>query len=392
MKTSRLRTILLLSLLSFLTFGQAPKEALPYFAEPSISPDRAEIAFVSGGDIWTVPTGGGEARLLVAHSANESRPIYSPDGKKLAFISNRTGAGDIYVLTLATGDLKRMTFDDSNDQLDGWSRDGRWIYFTSSSKDIAGMSDIFRVSNEGGTPMQVSGDRYASEFFAAPAPDGKTMAFAARGIGAGQWWRKGHSHIDESELWLLNDGGKYEQVTERGAKNQWPMWSADGKTLFFTSDRSGAQNLWSKAIGGLSEGAPRGAKQLTKFTSGRVLWPTISYDGKTIVFERNFGIWKFDTASGQASEVPITRRGAQAGPSIEHLALTNGFQDLSLSPDGKKVAFAVRGEIFAASSKDGGDAVRVTRSVSAESDVVWAPDSKRIAYVSERDGAPHLFL
>lgn len=382
---SHLRNALLLSLLSISTFGQASKESLPYFAEPSISPDRTEVAFVSGGDIWTVPAAGGDARLLVAHSANESRPIYSPDGKKLAFISNRTGNGDIYILTLATGDLRRLTFDDSNDQLDGWSRDGKWIYFTSSSKDISGMNDIFRVGSEGGTPMQVTADRYTSEFFAAPSPDGKTLAFAARGNSAGQWWRKGHSHLDESELWLLNDGGKYEQLTERGAKQQWPMWSADGRTLFFTSDRSGAQNLWAKPVNAQ-------AKQLTKFTSGRVLWPTISYDGKTIVFERNFGIWKFDTASGQTSEIPITRRGAQAGPSIEHLALTNGFGDLALSPDGKKVAFAAHGEIFAASSKDGGDAVRVTRSVAAESDVVWSPDSKRIAYVSERDGAPHLFL
>jgi len=385
MKKSRVRIIVLLSLLSFIAFGQAPKESLPYFTEPAISPDRAEIAFVSGGDIWTVPTAGGEARLLVAHPANESRPQYSPDGKKLAFISNRTGGGDIYVLTLATGDLRRLTFDDANDQLDGWSRDGRWIYFTSSGKDIAGMNDVFRVNSEGGTPMQVSGDRYTSEFFSTPAPDGKTLAFAARGNSAGQWWRKGHSHLDESELWLLHDGGKYEQVVERGAKSQWPMWSADGKTVFFMSDRSGAQNLWSKAINGQ-------ARQLTKFTSGRVLWPTISYDGKTIVFERNFGIWKFDTASGQATEVQITRRGAPIGPSIERLTLNNGFQDLALSPDGRKIAFVARGEIFAASSRDGGDAVRVTRTVAAESDVVWSPDSKRIAYVSERDGAPHLFL
>ncbi|HMX29170.1 MAG TPA: peptidase S41, partial [Blastocatellia bacterium] len=296
MTKSRVRLVVLLSLLSFVAFGQASKEALPYFAEPSISPDRTEIAFVSGGDIWTVPANGGDARLLVAHPANESRPIYSPDGKRLAFVSNRTGGGDIYVLTLATGDLRRLTFDDGNDQLDGWSRDGRWIYFTSSGKDISGMNDILRINSEGGTPMIVTGDRYTSEFFAAPSPDGKSLAFAARGNSAGQWWRKGHSHLDESELWLLNEGGKYEQLTERGAKQQWPMWSADGRTLFFMSDRSGAQNLWSKVIGGQ-------AKQLTKFTSGRVLWPTISYDGKTIVFERNFGIWKFDAATGQTSEV-----------------------------------------------------------------------------------------
>ncbi len=359
--------------------------SLPSFAEPAISPDRSEIAFVSGGDIWTVSSAGGEARLLVSHPATESRPLYSPDGRKLAFISNRTGNGDIYVLAFESGDLKRLTFDDANDQLDGWSRDGRWIYFTSSSRDISGMNDLFRVSVEGGTPMQVSADRYASEFFSAPSPDGKAVVFTARGIAAGQWWRKGHSHLDESEIWLMRDASTYERVTEGGAKEMWPMWSADGAGIFYVSDRNGSQNIWTKSL----TGQPR---QVTKFKDGRVLWPNISYDGKAIVFERDFAIWKLDTASGQASEVPITRRGAPAGPSVEHLRLTDQIQELALSPDGKKVGFVVRGEVFAASAKDGGDAARVTTSPSSESQIAWAPDSRRMAYVSDRDGAAHVFL
>jgi Tol biopolymer transport system component/C-terminal processing protease CtpA/Prc len=130
---------------------------------------------------------------------------------------------------------------------------------------------------------------------------------------------------------------------------------------------------------------------VTRFKDGRVIWPNISYDGRTIVFERNFSIWKLDTASGQASEVPITTRGAPAGPAIEHLRLNDQIQELALSPDGKKVAFVVRGEVFAASSKDGGDAARVTNNPAAESQIAWAPDSKRLVYVSSRDGTPHIF-
>src|SRR5215468_3017610 len=79
--------------------------------EPALSPNHQEIAFVSGGDIWVVPAAGGEAHLLVSNPATESRPIYSPDGKQLAFISTRTGNGDIYILQLASGELKRITFD-----------------------------------------------------------------------------------------------------------------------------------------------------------------------------------------------------------------------------------------------------------------------------------------
>jgi Tol biopolymer transport system component len=83
-----------------------------YFTEPAISPDRSEIAFISGGDIWAVPAAGGEARLLLSRPANESRPFYAPDGRRLAFVSNRTGGGDIYLLTLASGEVTRLTFDD----------------------------------------------------------------------------------------------------------------------------------------------------------------------------------------------------------------------------------------------------------------------------------------
>jgi len=383
--------------------ANAPVDSVPSFAEPALSPDRSEIAFVSGGDIWTVAAAGGEARLLVSHPANESRPLYAPDGRKLAFISNRTGGGDIYVLSFDNGDLKRLTFEDTNDQLDAWSRDGRRIYFSSASRDIAGMNDLFRVSIEGGTPMQISADRYATEFFSAPSPDGKALALTARGNASGQWWRKGHSHLDECEIWLMRDisANNYEQLTESGGKNMWPMWSADASTIFFVSDRNGAQNIWSTSVKGSSSndgkdspqnrrgrGGSAEARQITRFKDGRVLWPNISFDGRAIVFERNFAIWKLDTATGQTSEVPITRRGASAGPSVEHLRLTDQIQELALSPDGKKIAFVLRGEVFAASAKDGGEAARVTNSPWNESQIAWAPDSRRLVYVSDREGAP----
>ena len=367
--------------------GSQPADGLPYFTEPAISPDRSEIAFVSGGDIWTVAAAGGEARLLVSNPANESRPLYSPDGRRLAFISTRTGGGDIYTLTFQTGELKRLTFDDALDQLDGWSRDGRWIYFSSSSRDISGMNDVFRVSADGGTPLEVSADRYTSEYLSAPSPDGHGLAFTARGVALTQWWRKGHSHLDECEIWVRREAtpATYERLTEGGAKEMWPMWGADGRDMFYVSDRSGAQNLWART----AAGQPR---QVTQFKDGRVLWPNISYDGKLIVFERNFAIWKFDTATNQAAEVPITRRGAPAGPAIEHIRLTDQIQEMALSPDGKKVAFIVRGEIFAASAKDGGDAARVTTTAANESQVVWSPDSRRLAYVSDRNTASNIFM
>jgi tricorn protease len=383
---SRFALVAFIFLTAFCAGASPQTTSQTYFTDPSVSPDGSEIAFSSGGDIWTVASAGGEAHLLVSHPATESKPLYSPDGKRLAFVSTRTGNGDIYVLTIDTGDLKRITFDDSLELLDAWSTDGRWLYFSSATMDVGG-PDLFRVSSDGGTPMQVSAEVYTSEYHAAPTHDGSAVAFTGHGLGGNQWWRKGHSHIDESEIWLMHFGAKpsYEQISEGGAKEMWPMWSKDDRTIYYVSDRSGAQNIWAKDLNGKSH-------QVTQFKDGRVLWPTIGVDGKSIVFERNFQIWKLDTASGRAGAVSIVRRGAPAGPAIEHLRLTDQISEIALSPDGKKIAFIVRGEIFAASSTDGGDAARVTFTPAQESQMAWAPDSRRLVYASDRDGASHLFL
>jgi tricorn protease len=373
----RLRALVFLMLFSGgMVLGQTP---LPSMSDPAISPDGKEIAFASGGDIWTVAASGGEAHLLVTHPATESRPLYSPDGTRLAFVSTRTGAGNIYVLTLATGELMRLTYSDRPDALDAWSHDGKWIYFTSAVNDVAGQGDIFRVPVAGGMALEVSRERYLNEFESAPSPDGQMIALMAKGLSNSQWWRNGHAHIDETEVWLkpIAEGGRYQMLLKADAKHAWPMWSSDGKTLFYMSDASGAENIWAVPVA-----TPESAKALTHFKDGRVLWPSIGDGGKTIVFERNFTIWKMDTATGKAERVPITLRGVPASPGITHVNETN-FSKLALSPDGKKIAVLAHGELFAASAKDGGEAQRLTHTATAESDPVWSADSKRLVYRSE---------
>jgi tricorn protease len=369
-----------------LTCAAAMAAGVPYLTQPALCPTRPEIAFVSGGDIWVVSAKGGEAHLLVSHPADESRPLYSPDGNRLAFISTRTGGGDIYVLNLPTGDLKRLTYDDHLEQLDAWSRDGKWIYFSTGAYDVGGKNDLYRVSAEGGTPMPVSADRFTNEFQAAPAPGGSLLAFAARGNGDSQWWRLGHSHLDESEIWLRKEASPavYEKLVDLNGRNVWPMWTPDGKQLYFMSDRSGVQNIWFLPLGGKP-------KQVTRFTAGRVLWPSIGYDGKAIVFERDFKIWQLDTKNGEAYALPITLVGSAASPGITHLALSQ-FTDLDLSPDAKKIALVAHGEVFAAAAREGGEALRVTHTPGPESAVAWSPDSTRIAYLSQRDALTHIYL
>ncbi|MBW8811788.1 MAG: PD40 domain-containing protein [Caulobacterales bacterium] len=371
----------LLSLAALLLVASAAQAApRPTLAEPALSPDGAEIAFVSGGDIWTVPAAGGVASLLVTDPATEGRPLYSPDGKELAFTSTRNGSANIYVLTLATGALRRITWSDANEQLDGWSRDGKWLYFSSAANDVGRQNDVFRVATTGGTPLEVSRERYLNEFNSAPSPDGQSLALMAKGISSTQWWRNGHAHIDEAELWLkgLAAGAPYRKLLAGPAKRLWPMWRPDGKALYFMSDDGGAENIWRL---GLEPGAR--PQPVTKFTAGRVLFPSIAYDGRAIVFEREFQVWKLDLATGTAAPVPVQLRGAPSAAGERRVTETT-FRDMAVSPDGKKLALIAHGEVFAAPAKDGGPAQRITDTPGAESDLAWSPDSRKLAFVSER--------
>ena len=370
--------------------GQKPAP-LPSLSQPALSPDGKEIAFVAGSDIWTVPAEGGEAHLLVSDPAEESRPLYSPDGTRLAFMSTRTGGGDLYVLTLASGHLQRITFSDAASNLDAWSHDGQWLYFTSSATDVGGQGDIHRVRATGGTPLEVSHERYLNEFEASPSPDGSEIALVAKGISNSQWWRDGHAHIDETEIWLkpIHGEGGYRKLVSADAKHAWPMWSPDGKALLFMADHSpdggpGHENLWE------ADTASGAERQITHLSGGRLLWPSLSYDGKTVVFERGFAIWKADAHSGKAEKVNISLRGLPSGPGLTHAAITQ-WSGLTLSPDGKKIAVAGHGEIFATGAREGGDAQRLTHTASGEFDPQWTSDSTKVVYRSERDGGSTLY-
>ena len=365
--------------------GAQTPMARPSYAEPSLSADGGSIAFASGGDIWEVPAAGGIAHVLVSGPASEGRPLYSPDGRRLAFTSTRGGSNNIFVLDLASGAVTRLTYAEANEELDSWSADGQWIYFASSAGDVGRQSDVFRVAAGGGTPMEVSREAYLAEYQAAPSPDGQSLVLAARGLSNGQWWRHGSSHIDQNELWMkpiATDGG-YRKLAGDASRHAWPMWEPSGASIVYMSDAGGAENLWRLAT---AEGAQ--PTPLTRFTDGRLLYPTIARDGSAILFERDAQIWRADARTGAVAAIRISLRGAPAADGMSHLSFAN-WSRLAASPDGEKIALIGHGELFAASAKDGGPGQRITTSVGAEREVRWSPDSKRLLYVTER-GTEHL--
>jgi len=374
-----------LTLSSLAPLGAPAADTAKALAEPALSPDGSEIAFVSGGDIWVAPGSGGVAHLLVSNGAANARPMYAPDGKHLAFASTRAGHADLYVLDFADGNVRQLTHDDGFAQFDGWSRDGTRLYFDSIAHQVGFTPCIMEVPAAGGTPTIALRERYVPTSSAAEQPGSDALAYMAGGFA--QWWRRGHAHIDEGAIALYRPGtpARFQKLSEGGAVENWPMWSGDGRTLYYDSDRGGAPNLWALSPGG----RPR---QVSHFTSGRLVWPSISNDGRAIVFERDFGVWRYDAGGGEPRRLAIELRGAATQLLTQHTTLTARYTELALSPDGKKLVFAAGGQLFAASAHAGGDGLRVTHTAAKEYDATWAPDSRRIAYVSDRDGETALFL
>ncbi|MBB5017927.1 Tol biopolymer transport system component [Chitinivorax tropicus] len=355
----------------------------PLAYEPTLSPDGSQVAFVSGGDIWLARTTGGVATPLVTHAATDSNPVFSPDGRYVAFSSSRTGNGDVYLIELASKAITRLTYDDRPEQPSGWSADSKWLYFHSTSHDIQRMNDIYRIATTGGQPMPVMQGRYVEEKRGVPSPDGRWLAFNARGFD--QWWRRGGAHIDQEELWLapLSTPGAIRSLSSAGGHAAWPQWSADSKGLFYVGREQGIENLY-------YHGLDQPAHRLTQFQTGRVLWPSASANGSKIAFEREFQIWLLDVPSGTSQPLSFTLATQPAPPPADQIKLADKIEELRLSPDGRQLALIARGEVWLAPAH-GGAARRLTQTGASQSQLAWSPDGQRLAYVSMRRGVGEIW-
>ena len=241
------------------------------------------------------------------------------------------------------------------------------------------MNDIFRVRVGGGTPMIVSA-RSLHERVLLRAIAGRS---ARRVHGARQRRRTvvAQRPLPPRRVGTLAAAPtaatpSYEQLTKRGAKQLWPMWSADGKSLYFVSDRSGSQNIWILRCPHRRREAIRKASRRKRRSPGSPMagscgrrFPTTAERSCSSGISK-CGRWTRRAATRSRCRSPNAER--RPSPALEHVTLTNGFQDLALSPDGRKVAFVARGEVWAASARDGGDAVRVSRSGARESQIALA--------------------
>ncbi len=356
----------------------AAQEPIRFGRTPDISPDGQVVAFSYLGDIWTVPTIGGVARQLTTHVAHDVEPVFSPDGRHIAFSSNRHGSYDVFVMSAQGGRPTRLTFDSAADHVCGWTPDGKAVLFSSTrSTAFPSTYELYAVPVGGGRVRRVS------------AAEGKEGVFSPRGDriayvrGPGTWYRKGYRGSSNDDIWICNaDGTGNRRFTDFNGQDTSPMWAPDGKTLYYVSECWGTPaNIVRRPLEGTAK-----AQLVTFHKDDAVRRARISAGGEWIVYECGPDLYVISTREGSRPRKLAIEVHADDKTNTERtVTFTRGASEFAPAPDEKHIAFVVHGELFLM-PRTGGKATRLTDSPAYDHGITWAPDSKRIIFLSDRNG------
>ncbi len=354
---------------------------------PAPSPDGSEIAFSYMGDIWKVPAAGGRAERLTVHEAYDDNPVWSPDGRSIAFTSDRQGNDDIYVMPVSGGPPAQLTCHDSWDNVQCWARDSGSVLFTSYRDTLD--FELFRVPVTGGLPRRVIVDR---AFNVGVSPDGRWIAYT---LGRTPWWRQRYRGSAARDIWIRpSEGGESHRIVDSVMNDDRPMWGADGRTIYFMSERDDlVTNIWKIVLDLPASGddaAPSviaAPTQVTRHQHDGIQFARISADGGTIVYEWDAGVWKLEVPGGEPEEVEIVAISDLKWNDRLRLDLSS-ISEYAFSPDEDQLAVVVRGEVFVCPFDDdeAGDAMRITETAAREKDVAWMPDGETLLFASDREG------
>ena len=369
--------IILLSLLS-LSASTALAREPKLVRYPDVH--QGKIAFTYLGDIWVADENGQNAHRLTANKARDQFPRFSPDGRWIAFSSDRNGNMDVYIIPVEGGRARQLTFHSSDDLVLGWSPDSKSVLFSSSRGDDF-MPNLYTVSIDGGMAKAAGTDM---GLYGSYSPDGTRLAINRK---SQVYWRKYYRGAYQSDVTVLDLAAKkFTDLTDFDGLDAWPMWSHNGH-IYFVSDRdgNGLTNIWR-----VSEHGGQ-AEKITSFKTGDVRWPSIGSDGQTIVFEHDFGIWRLDVASKKVAPIKLDI----ATETEENMAEVEDFSsmadDYALEPSGRHIVLSIHGEIFTAPVQEG-DLRQITDNPARDKEPRYSPDGKSIAFVSDRSGREEIYI
>ncbi len=358
-----------------------------WMRDVKISPEGDKIAFGYKGDIYTVPVTGGEARRLTTLPSYESNPVWSPDGTKIAFASDRHGNFDVFVMDAGGGEATRLTSNSASEIPESFSPDGKDVFFSAAIQNPASsvmfpsarMTEFYAVPVAGGVSRQVLG---TPAQMPVSTPDGSRMLYQDV-KGFEDEWRKHHTSSVTRDIWVYDfENARHTNLTARAGEDRNPALSADGKTVYILSERGGDTfNVWSFPIDN-----PSAAKRITDFSTHPVRFLSRAANG-TMAFTYDGEIYTMASDNSAPAKISVDVV-ADAASSVEKLNVKP--KNAVVSPDGKSVAFISRGDVFV-TSVEYPTTVQVTRTPAAERHLSWGADNRTLYYTSERSGRKNIY-
>lgn len=376
------RLIFLLSALSA-AFLQVNAQTNPLWLRyPSISPDGKTILFGYKGDIFKVPASGGAAFPLTLNESHEYMPVWSHDGKWIAFASDRYGNFDVFVMPAEGGEATRLTFNSANDVPYDFSADNKYVLFGSGRNDLSGsvrfpqralFQKLYEVPVKGGRSMLLS---TAGMDVAHINSKGTEIVFQDR-KGYEDPWRKHHTSSVTRDIWLYDVKTQdYRQLSSFAGEDREPVFSSDDQYVYYLSEKNGNQNIYKTPVANKAA-----EQQLTTYKQYPVRHLSHAGDN-TLCFTYNGEIYTMKEG-GEPKKVTITVGADFRGNTEKIVPINTGATEMSLSPNGKEIAFVVRGEIFV-TSVEGGVTKRITNTPQQERMIAFSTDGRTLYYSAER--------